>query len=128
LLLFVDVLGVLNSYLSFYIAGAVSRSGYHIFFRDVIGIAADRLRDYWDFGLRLSSGNLKTVKNTTFRELDLFPSSGEGMGTPILFSPSTRVNPCTTYVKVKVNVASLPTATQSVSLGVEPLLGLMTRF
>jgi hypothetical protein len=36
------------------------------------------IQDYWDFGLCPSSGILKTPKNTTFRKLDLFPSSGEG--------------------------------------------------
>jgi hypothetical protein len=36
-------------------------------------------QDYRDFGLRPSSGILKkTLKNPTFRKLDLFPSSGEG--------------------------------------------------
>jgi hypothetical protein len=33
------------------------------------------LQNYWVFGLFSSSG---IVENTTFRELDLFPSSGEG--------------------------------------------------
>jgi hypothetical protein len=37
----------------------------------------DRLQDYWVFGLFPSSGILE---NTTFRKLDLFPSSGEGGG------------------------------------------------
>jgi hypothetical protein len=37
-------------------------------------------RDYQAFGLSPSSGILKTQKNTTFRKLDLFPSSGEGVG------------------------------------------------
>jgi hypothetical protein len=35
-------------------------------------------QDYWGFGLCLSSGILETKKNTTFRKLDLFPSSDEG--------------------------------------------------
>jgi hypothetical protein len=34
-------------------------------------------RDYWAFGLCPPSGILK---NTTFRKLDLFPSSSEGVG------------------------------------------------
>jgi hypothetical protein len=34
-------------------------------------------RDYWAFGIRSSSGILR---NTTFRKLDLFPCSGEGVG------------------------------------------------
>jgi hypothetical protein len=33
---------------------------------------------YWDFGLCPSSDILKKLENTTFRKLDLFPSSGEG--------------------------------------------------
>jgi hypothetical protein len=32
---------------------------------------------YWVFGLFPSSG---IVENTTFRKLDMFPSSGEGVG------------------------------------------------
>jgi hypothetical protein len=35
------------------------------------------LWDFWGFGLCLSSGILR---NTAFRKLDLFPSSGEGEG------------------------------------------------
>jgi hypothetical protein len=35
------------------------------------------IRNYWVFGLCPSSGILK---NTTFRKLDLFPSSSEGVG------------------------------------------------
>jgi hypothetical protein len=35
-------------------------------------------RNYWVFGLCPSSGILKTLENTAFRKLDLFPSSGEG--------------------------------------------------
>jgi hypothetical protein len=35
------------------------------------------LYSYWVFGLRPSSGILR---NTTFRKLDLFPSSSEGVG------------------------------------------------
>jgi hypothetical protein len=38
------------------------------------------IQDYWVFGLCPSSGILKKQKNTTFRKLDLFPSSGEGAG------------------------------------------------
>jgi hypothetical protein len=38
------------------------------------------IQDYWVFGLCPSSSILKTQKNTTFRKLDLFPSSGEGTG------------------------------------------------
>jgi hypothetical protein len=34
-------------------------------------------QNYWVFGLFPSSGILE---NTTFRKLDLFPSSGEGVG------------------------------------------------
>jgi hypothetical protein len=37
-------------------------------------------RNDWDFGLYPSSGILKTLENTTFRKMDLFPSSGEKMG------------------------------------------------
>jgi hypothetical protein len=59
-------------------------------------------RDYWVFGLCPSSGILK---NTTFRKLGLFPSSGEGLGdlerpnpnqwkeTPTLLGPLERANP-----------------------------------
>jgi hypothetical protein len=35
----------------------------------------DYIQNYWFFGLLPSSGILE---NTTFRKLDLFPSSGEG--------------------------------------------------
>jgi hypothetical protein len=37
-------------------------------------------QNYWVFGLFPSSGILE---NTTFRKLDLFPSSGEGLGEDI---------------------------------------------
>jgi hypothetical protein len=131
LLIFVSqAAGILNSYLSVCIVGAVSSSGFHISFRNLVGIAVDRLKDYWAFVLCLSSGNLKALKNTTFRKLDLFPSSGEGMGTSTLLGPLTRADPshCTTYVKAKVKVASPPTASQSRRLDVEPHVGLMIRF
>jgi hypothetical protein len=37
--------------------------------------------DYWVFGICPSSSIPKhTKKNTMFRKLDLFPSSGEGVG------------------------------------------------
>jgi hypothetical protein len=42
----------------------------------------DLIRDYWVFGHCPSSGILK---NTTFRKLDVFPSSGEGLGSTYLF-------------------------------------------
>jgi hypothetical protein len=35
------------------------------------------IRDYWVFGICPSSG---IIKNTTFRKLNLFSSSGEGVG------------------------------------------------
>jgi hypothetical protein len=35
---------------------------------------------YWVFELCLSSGVLKTQEGTTFRKLNLFPSSGVGAG------------------------------------------------
>jgi hypothetical protein len=44
-----------------------------------------QFRDYWGFELRPSSGIIKTQKNTTFRKLDLFPSSGEVWEAPTLF-------------------------------------------
>jgi hypothetical protein len=34
----------------------------------------------------------RTLKNTTFRKLDLFPASGEGWGTPTLLGPLERAN------------------------------------
>jgi hypothetical protein len=34
-------------------------------------------QNYWVFGLCPSSGILETIENTTFRKLDLFPSSGD---------------------------------------------------
>jgi hypothetical protein len=46
------------------------------------------MRDYWVFGLRPSSGILK---NTTFRELDLFPSSGEGVGDTYSVGSDTKI-------------------------------------
>jgi hypothetical protein len=46
--------------------------------------------NYWVFGLRPLSGILK---NTTFRKLDLFPSSVEGWETPTQLSPLERANP-----------------------------------
>jgi hypothetical protein len=36
--------------------------------------------DFWVFGLCPSFCILNNAKNTTFRELDLFPSSGEAVG------------------------------------------------
>jgi hypothetical protein len=43
-------------------------------------------QDDWVSGLRLSSCILKNTKSTTFRKLDLLPSSGErGWQTHILF-------------------------------------------
>jgi hypothetical protein len=47
---------------------------------------------YWLFGLHPSSGILKTQKNTTFRKVDLFLSSGEGWETRTLFCPLERAN------------------------------------
>jgi hypothetical protein len=49
-------------------------------------------QDYWVFGLCPSSGILKTQKNTTFRKLDLFPSSGEGTGDTYSVGPVTPNN------------------------------------
>jgi hypothetical protein len=37
-------------------------------------------QNYWGFGLCPSSSILVTLENTTFRKLDLLPSSGEGVG------------------------------------------------
>jgi hypothetical protein len=48
-------------------------------------------QNYWGFGLLLSSGVLGS-RNTTFRELDLFPFSGEGEKTPIQLGPIERAN------------------------------------
>jgi hypothetical protein len=39
-----------------------------------------RTQNYWVFGHFPSSGILE-IENTTFRKLDLFPSSGEGENT-----------------------------------------------
>jgi hypothetical protein len=39
--------------------------------------------NYWVFGLFPSSIILKTLKNTTFRKLDLFLFSGEGWDTQV---------------------------------------------
>jgi hypothetical protein len=41
-------------------------------------------RQYWIFGLCPSSD---IQKNKTFRNLNPFPSSGEGVETPVLFGP-----------------------------------------
>jgi hypothetical protein len=49
--------------------------------------------DYCVFGLCPSPGILKTQKNTTFRKLDLFPSSDEEWETPTLLDPLERANP-----------------------------------
>jgi hypothetical protein len=48
------------------------------------------IQDYWVFGLRPSSGIKKKGGggNTTFRKLDLFPSSSEGAGDTYSFGPS----------------------------------------
>jgi hypothetical protein len=56
-------------------------------------------QDYWVFGLCPSSG---VLKNTTFRKLDVFPTSGEGWGTPGLLDPLERANldHWTTYVSL----------------------------
>jgi hypothetical protein len=47
-----------------------------------IGVVQNR----WVYGLCLSSGN------TTFRKLDLLPSSGEARETPTLLDPLERAN------------------------------------
>jgi hypothetical protein len=44
-------------------------------------------RVYYAFGLCPSSG---VLKYTAFRKLDLFPSSGEGFGAPMLLGPLER--------------------------------------
>jgi hypothetical protein len=49
------------------------------------------IQDYWVFGLCPSSGILKTQKNTTFRRLDLFPSSGEGTGDTYSVGPIRKI-------------------------------------
>jgi hypothetical protein len=49
------------------------------------------IQNYWVFGLHPSSGILIT-RETTFRKLDLFSSSGEEE-TPTLLRPLERVNP-----------------------------------
>jgi hypothetical protein len=61
--------------------------------------------DYRVVGLCPSSGILKAQKDTTFRKLNLFPSSGEGWETPTLSGPLGRVNLnyWTTYVAIKIN-------------------------
>jgi hypothetical protein len=46
-------------------------------------------QDYWVFGLCQSSG---IQMNTEFRNLDLFPPSGEGWETPTLLGPLERAN------------------------------------
>jgi hypothetical protein len=47
-------------------------------------------QNYWVFGLFPSSG---TLENTTFRKLDLFPSSGEGGGEDTYSVGPLRENP-----------------------------------
>jgi hypothetical protein len=46
----------------------------------------------WDFGVYPSSGILKKLENTTFRKLDLFPSSGEGWETRTQLDSLQRAN------------------------------------
>jgi hypothetical protein len=46
-------------------------------------------KNYWVIGLCPSSGILET-RNTTFRKLDLFPSSGEGGKTLSQLGPLER--------------------------------------
>jgi hypothetical protein len=54
-------------------------------------------RDFWVFGLGPSSAILK---NTTFRKLDLFPSSGKGVGdTPLGQLERANFNHWTTYIQ-----------------------------
>jgi hypothetical protein len=62
--------------------------------------------------------------------MDLFPSSDEGLKTRTLLSPLGRSNfsHWITYVRVRVRVTLQLTVSQSVRLGVEPRLGLMTRY
>jgi hypothetical protein len=43
-------------------------------------------------GVCPSSGILNYLENTTFRKLDLFPSSGEGRETPAVLCPLERSN------------------------------------
>jgi hypothetical protein len=45
------------------------------------------------FGLCPSSGSLKRQKNTTFRKLALFPSSGDGWEAPTVLGSLQRVSP-----------------------------------
>jgi hypothetical protein len=64
-----------------------------------------------------------------FRKLDLFPSSGEGgEKTPTQLGSLKRANFNHWTTSVKFEVTLRLTVSQSVTLGVEPHFGLMTRY
>jgi hypothetical protein len=48
------------------------------------------IQNRWVYGPIVRSS--KELENTTFRELDLFPSSGEGREAPVLLGPLERDN------------------------------------
>jgi hypothetical protein len=48
-------------------------------------------QNYWGFGLFPLSGVFGS-RNTTFRKLDLFPSSGEGEKTPTYLGPLIEIS------------------------------------
>jgi hypothetical protein len=92
---------------------------------------------FWRWRITLSgflhfaqSSEFQALKNTTFRKLDLFPSSGEGRETPTLLGTLERANPnqLTIQVQVRVQVILRPTVSRPVRLGVGPALGPMTLF
>jgi hypothetical protein len=69
-----------------------------------------------------------SIEKNTFRELGLFPSSGEGWEMPTLLGPLERANPNHWAIYVRVRVTLRPAVSRSVRLGVEPHLGLVTRY
>jgi hypothetical protein len=77
---------------------------------------------YWASGLCTSSGVLKKLDNTTFRKLCFRPQVSDG--TPTLLGLLERDN----LNHWKTHQSHIATDGQSVSLGVEPHFGLMTRY
>jgi hypothetical protein len=50
------------------------------------------IKNYWDFGFCPLSEVLNISKNTTFRKLDVLPSSGDGMETHALLGVLERAD------------------------------------
>jgi hypothetical protein len=72
--------------------------------------------------------NSKCYKNTTFRKLDLFPSSGEGRKTPTLLGPLEIASLSLLTTNVPIQVILRPTVGRPVRLGVPPQFHLFDNY